>query len=180
MFATDILKNEHKLVLAVLDGAEQEAKRIRNGEAVNYELIEQVVDFSRNFTDGCHHKKEEKILFPKMCEFGFSKDSGPIAVMLMEHVEGRRLVGLILSNLNSLKTREEKDQTKLANSIVDYVYLLRGHIEKENNILFSMAERILTDDVNKEVITAFDKVESEEVGEGVHEMYHKFAHQFEK
>ncbi len=60
--------------------------------AIRPELIEMLRDFIRNFVDTCHHTKEEKHLCPMLESRGMSHDSGPIAVMLLEHTEGRRML----------------------------------------------------------------------------------------
>ena len=44
-----------------------------------------VIDFSKNFTDVCHHTKEEKSLFPALEKAGLPTNMGPIAMMLMDH-----------------------------------------------------------------------------------------------
>jgi hemerythrin-like domain-containing protein len=63
------------------------------------------------------------------------------------------------------------------NSLGAYVKLLRAHIMKENNILFPMSDRILSRENQSELEKAFDIVEAEEMGEGIHEKYHALAHE---
>jgi len=58
-----------------------------------------------------------------------------------------------------------------------YVQLLRAHINKENAVLFPMADQMLSPESQKELIEAFEIVESDEIGEGVHEKYHKLANE---
>ena len=59
-----------------------------------------------------------------------------------------------------------------AAAAVDYAQLLREHIAKENQILFVMAERMLTPAEQQELAAAFDKVETEKLGAGTHERLH--------
>jgi hemerythrin-like domain-containing protein len=40
-----------------------------------------------------------------------------------------------------------------------------------------MADKIFTEKDQQSLSDAFDKVEAEEMGEGVHEKYHKLAHE---
>jgi hemerythrin-like domain-containing protein len=54
----------------------------------------------------------------------------------------------------------------------DYTQLLRSHISKENNILFVMAEQLLSDAEQEELSAGFEKVELEKMGEGTHERLH--------
>jgi hemerythrin-like domain-containing protein len=61
----------------------------------------------------------------------------------------------------------------------NYVRLLHQHIAKEDQILFPMADRVIPAAKHDEVWEAFEKVEHEETGEGVHEKYLALAEALE-
>jgi len=92
MLATKLLKKEHRAIEKVLNALDDFALKLEKGEKVNAEVLEKSVDFIRTFADRCHHGKEEDRLFQLMARRGFSKNSGPIAVMLQEHELGRSFV----------------------------------------------------------------------------------------
>lgn len=177
MLPVETLKHEHQIILHALEGAEKIAKKIRNANKVDIELIQKIIDFSKNFTDGCHHSKEEKKLFPKLVQKGFGLDSGPIAVMLSEHEEGRSYIAQIVKDLETIKNGDISYSENLADSIEAYIDLLRNHIEKENSVLFEMANQVLSDVEQQELSQAFEKIELEEIGEGIHEYYNKISHE---
>lgn len=177
MNPTEVLKKEHKIVLLVLNGAEREAKAIQNTNKVNVEKISKMVDFFRNFTDKCHHAKEEGYLVPKMEERGISRESKPISFMLKEHIKGREKVKAIAEALPKAKKGDSSAIKSVKDNLFTYVQLLRGHIEREDDILFPMADRVFTAEDQEALGEAFEKVEAEEMGEGVHEKYHKLAHE---
>ena len=59
----EILQVEHRVIdriLAVL------VQRLRGGEATPPEDLRTVVEFMRDFSDGCHHCKEEDMFFPAL------------------------------------------------------------------------------------------------------------------
>jgi len=91
MKATEILMEEHRVIEGVLTSLETAAKRLSTGQAVAAGIFLKAADFIKGFADGCHHRKEEGVLFPALVANGMPKDSGPVAVMLAEHEEGRRL-----------------------------------------------------------------------------------------
>ncbi len=177
MSPTETLKHEHKIVLMVLEGAEHEAAAIKGGAAVRTEKVEQMVDFFKNFVDRCHHAKEEKHLFPALAAKGFSPESGPVAVMLHEHEQGRAAVRAIAAALPGARAGDRKAATDLADALLGYADLLRAHIFKEDNVLFPMAEQALPADEQTRLAGKFDEVETEEIGPGVHERYHRLAHE---
>jgi hemerythrin-like domain-containing protein len=176
MSPTETLKHEHKIVLLVLTGAEREARSIETSGAVHVEDVEQMLDFFRNFVDRCHHGKEERHLFPAMQEKGMSAERGPIAVMLHEHEQGRAAVRAIARALDRVKAQEADAGRALAEALLGYVELLRNHIAKEDNVLFPMADGMLSESEQGNLAVLFDRVETEEIGAGVHERYHDLAH----
>jgi hemerythrin-like domain-containing protein len=179
MYCTDILKQEHEVILGVLNSFDKEAKHIYETATVDHVRISKYLDFLRNFADKCHHLKEEDTLFPKMNERGMPSEGGPIGVMLYEHEIGRKY----LQNIDDLNNKTGTD-TATINSIVSnihgYYELLTGHIFKENNILFEMANNILTDEDNKNLLETFEHKEKNELGEGFHEKYKQLAEELVK
>lgn len=180
MTPTEVLKHEHKIVLAVLDGAESEAQNIQATGAVDTEKVAKILDFLRTFVDRCHHAKEERELFPKLQERGMPGDTGPIAVMLHEHTLGRGEVAAIADALDGFTGGDAAAAAPLAAHLLGYAKLLREHIEKENNVLFVFADKILTPADQEDLLKAFEAIESGEIGGGVHEQYHQFAHELMK
>ena len=180
MTPTEVLKHEHKIVLAVLEGAAREAQNIQATGTVDTEKVAKIVDFLRVFVDKCHHAKEERELFPKLQERGMPGDTGPIAVMLHEHALGRAEVAVIADALGRLTGGDTSAAAPLAEHLLVYAKLLREHIDKENGILFVMADRILTPADQENLGRAFETIETEEIGAGVHEQYHQFAHELMK
>ena len=173
----EILKHEHKVILLVVEAAECEAQSIKKAGKVNAERIAKMVDFIRNFADKCHHAKEENQLFVIMEQHSFSMQTGPIAVMLSEHDKGRQMAKTISDSLSSAADGDKDAIRVIADNLRDYARLLRLHIEKEDNILYAMADSVLTDEEQKMLSEAFEKIENDEIGKGVHEKYHTLAHE---
>jgi len=56
----------------------------------------------------------------------------------------------------------------------------RDHIYKENNVLFPMADAHLGEGEMERLKAAFEKVESERIGEGKHEELHRLLNQLKE
>ena len=82
--ATQNLENDHVNILRLIDVME----KMVMVKSSNIEHFEKVVNLIKSYADGFHHAKEENLLFPMMIKKGFSKEQGPIAVMLHDHTEG--------------------------------------------------------------------------------------------
>jgi hemerythrin-like domain-containing protein len=176
MTPTKTLKHEHHVILMVLKAIEREADFMDEQKAVHADKLRQMVEFSRGFTDDCHHAKEEQHLFPKMVERGVEQEQGPIGVMLHEHELGRGFVRQIDETVGPAAQGYAQAFEELKGALRSYITLLRQHIDKENKMLFPLADSVLTADDQEQLREAFERVEAEEIGEGVHEKYHQLAH----
>jgi len=174
---TEILKHEHQIILLVLNGAEREGNAARKKGGCDAQTVAKMADFFKMFVDRCHHAKEEQHLFPALERHGVAKEGGPVGVMLSEHDEGRSHVRAIAAALPGLKAGRPEAAAAVAGRLLAYAALLRAHIDKEERVLFAMADRVLTANECQDMVKAFDRVEAEELGEGVHEKYHQLAHE---
>jgi len=90
---------------------------------------------------------------------GFSRQAGPIAVMLHEHTEGRKYVKFLLEVSEENRELTEDERRATANAIRAYTELLRSHIYKEDNILYPMADEALNEKTQKSILEKFKKLE---------------------
>jgi hemerythrin-like domain-containing protein len=172
--ATKVLRHEHEAILKMLDVTEKVASRLERGEAVRREVLANLQEFFRMFVDQCHHGKEEDLLFPLLEQKGIPRAGGPIGVMLHEHEEGRALVRQMGDAAEATKSglTGAGSGSSWAAAAYAYATLLRGHIDKENNVLFMMAERLLTPGEQEQLAEDFEKLEVNKMGVGTHERLH--------
>ena len=169
---TAVLRKEHDAILKMLDAMEEAARRLEAGTTVNVETLEGLLEFLRLFADKCHHGKEEDLLFPLLESRGLPRHGGPTGVMLHEHEQGRALIRQMVAGVEALKTGDASGAARWSQAGLGYVELLRAHIQKENNVLFVMAENMLTPEEQKKLADDFDKVEIEKMGAGTHARLH--------
>jgi hemerythrin-like domain-containing protein len=171
MKPTEILTNEHRVIEIVLDCLEHITENAIENRKLDRESAEQAVDFIRTFADKCHHGKEETHLFTAMVDRGLARDGGPIGQMLHEHEQGRAYVRGMADNISSASAGDADGLEAFSSNALGYVGLLRAHIQKEDRVLFPLADRMLNDDDNGALSAAFEQVESEHMGRGTHEKY---------
>ncbi|HWS00282.1 MAG TPA: hemerythrin domain-containing protein [Prolixibacteraceae bacterium] len=138
--ATQNLENDHQHILKLIAVMEEMVKL----PEPNTDDLSEVVTIIRQFADGLHHAKEENLLFPLMAEKGFSPEQGPIAVMLMDHEQGRGYVRNIAENIQRYKDGRKDSLVQVYSNMLGYSELLTSHIAKENNVLFRMADNVFT------------------------------------
>jgi hemerythrin-like domain-containing protein len=174
--ATALLSDEHRVIERVLGALERLSKK---PAAEFLEPWKKALDFIRHFADQCHHLKEEKILFLALEEHGIPNEGGPIGMMLLEHEEGRSYVRAMFDALGKIEAGDSSAQAVLCDNAKQYLRLLREHIQKEDEILFRMADEVISADEQKKLLAAFAQHEAEEMGAGVHEKYLTIARDLE-
>jgi hemerythrin-like domain-containing protein len=180
MKATDILMEEHRVIERVLAVLEAAAQRLEQGQVVRPGFFVDAADFIKGFADGCHHRKEEGVLFKAMVSAGMPSEGGPINVMLSEHEMGRAYTRAMREAALKLTTGDPSARGAVVFSARSYVELLRQHIAKEDTVLFPLAGRVIPTADQGGVTEAFERVEHEETGEGVHEKYLALAEKLEQ
>jgi hemerythrin-like domain-containing protein len=161
--ATQNLENDHVHILRLIEVME----RIAQSADPNVEHLEIIVKVIREFADGLHHAKEEQLLFPLMVQKGYSNETGPVAVMLHDHAEGRNYVKGMAENISLFKQGKSDAVKAIYSNMLGYADLLKNHIGKENNVLFRMADKAFTPAEQESLLLEFEKVENkQESGRG--------------
>jgi len=173
--AIEILMGEHRLIEQVLGSLETCVVGIEQGLPPERRTLADYAAFFRGFADATHHAKEEDLLFERMLERGMPRQSGPIAVMVHEHVLGRARVAA-LRGLGEAEGPFAPVEVQLAvENASAFIDLLRAHILKEDRILYPMAERLLTGPELDALETAFAGLEKTMRGDGSLDRFHALA-----
>lgn len=163
--ATQDLRKEHDAILFVLQILDQMMVSDKDKEAL-LQHYDEVVYFLKIFADKCHHGKEENYLFKELVSRGVPDEGGPVGVMLREHAQGRDLIAQM-----SL-SHEKEDIDGFHHAARQYRDLLKSHIEKENNVLFPMADNLINEQEQDALFEQFERFEENVIGHGVHEKLH--------
>jgi hemerythrin-like domain-containing protein len=177
MIPTEDLVHEHKAIKVMLSIMSKIAENINANKGFDNNDVEKIVDFLKTFADKCHHGKEETALFPALVLAGIPKENGPVGVMIHEHTIGRNFIKELSIGMENCKKGNTSSGELIAASLSNYVNLLKNHIQKEENILFPMANKVLNDNKQKEIFEQFEKIEKDVVGHGVHEQYQELLKQ---
>lgn len=137
---TDILRKEHDVVLDLLDNLEKSINK-KDSKLSDKTIITLEKEFEKHSLN-----KEEKILFPEIEKF-IPRDEGPTGVMVMEHED-------------LTKSIKEFKKNKEGSTGYHIISLLRDHINKENTMLFMIADMHLDEKQNKIILEKFKKINS--------------------
>jgi hemerythrin-like domain-containing protein len=179
MKATEILMEEHRVIERVIASLEKATERLEKGERVPPDFFLDAASFITGFADGCHHKKEEGVLFKAMIANGMPSQGGPVNVMLAEHEQGRVYTRGMRAAAEKMQAGDDSARAGVIQNARGYAALLRQHIAKEDGVLFPIADRIIPLVEQGKVDEGFEHVEHEETGAGVHEKYLALAGKLE-
>ncbi len=165
MKATEILMAEHRNIEKILDGLEGVLSKAAEG-AFDAKRFKIGLAFLREYADRRHHGKEEERLFPAMNRRGMPLEGGPLHCMLEEHKYGRGLLGSIGAALGKAEAGDHAARRTVTEDFGRYIAFLREHIHKEDNVLFRMADGMLTPEDQRGLEAEFVAFDGRKIGEG--------------
>lgn len=172
MKSTTQLILEHKGIKLMLDVLSEICDRLEANEKIDPSDLVLILEFLQVFADKCHHGKEEDLLFPLLEKKGILKEHGPIGMMLTEHDKGRSLIRGLKENIQKYGKGDIEARNGIVENSRQYIDLLGAHIDKEDNILYPMANETLSPKEDEQLCKDFEKMETEKIGIGKHEEFH--------
>lgn len=181
MYSVELMVEEHENILKLLTVIQKACCGILDGRDVNDGDFRKIIQFARNYADKHHHGKEEQILFQEM-----SDRLGEIGVkliqhgMLVEHDLGR----LHISELEKALDQYQNDpqtifKLGILTEAMGYVNLLLRHIDKENQVVYTYAEKNLSPDILQSVDKRVEAFEIEAEQNQTQETYLKILQELQ-
>lgn len=168
---TEILMKDHEMTERVFAAAE---KALAEAAPPTPGLVANLREYLVTYVDRCHNQKEEKALFPRLAARGIPMEGGPVAVMLAEHGKARELVDRIDAAAKGYVDGDKGRLAGLKEAFAEYAALNKQHYWKENDILYPLANRILSPDDAAAIVDEIEEIE-QELGPGARERYWKLA-----
>lgn len=157
MKATEHLRHEHEIISARLK------ELLKALKPLNLEGVLAGLRFISDFVDGVHHAKEEQALFPALMAAEPRLAQGPISVMEQEHEMGRAFLRAARHAVAEAPSSNPAAHEQLYRSVRAFVDLVEQHIEKENNVLYPFAERVLAPSSDLELVRRFNAIQLEQM-----------------
>ena len=175
---TAVMVKEHQLILRMIALLEQNVVRMGQGRFRNWQFFLDAVDFIRHYADRFHHAKEEDVLFVELISNGMPEKQSPIEAMHIEHDQGRAFVRTMAAAAEKALAGESGQIPVIAENAAGYIALLREHIDKEDNVLYPLAERILPEEVRARMVEAYEKAQAQTPG--LEEKYQRLVEEYER
>ena len=155
MSALDTLTAEHRLIEFAIDSMQALLEKAGTSQRLSARPFLEFEAFILRYADGAHHIKEELVLFEELGKKGLSLDTGPVGRMLEEHEAGRNLRLVLGRTARACAEGDFDGYADMLHSASTYGDLLKTHIQKEDQILYPMALRLLSPEVLSQLPTRF-------------------------
>jgi hemerythrin-like domain-containing protein len=154
-----VLRAEHEEIRDVLSKFDGYLKQINTASTEESKdtpisRISEIAEFMDKDLE-LHFKKEEQALFPILGNY-IGIETGPINVMIIEHNHCRDISADFKAKINSYPS--DKNSKMLIAAGNSLSRLISEHEDKEDNILFNMAEMHLTKDEKHEITEKMNSV----------------------
>ncbi len=156
---TKILMEEHQQVLKKLSTMEDLLGNLEQKDKVASVLKELAYFFKRDFW--LHFDKEDLAFFPELGNY-IPRNAGPLQMMFIEHEDLRNTNEVFQHALSDYF--EDKDTSITRETILktgmDFIRSLRSHIDKENGMMFTLANVHLTKEQEDGVMRVFTQIDA--------------------
>jgi hemerythrin-like domain-containing protein len=134
-----LLELEHQRLGDVLSAIEHQAEAIARGGPIREDVINQALDYLRDYPDRCHHPKED-LIAKRIREVG--GEGGTTDELLSEHQTLHDLTSETAAKFRS--GRSADDGARISGSLRSFVSAYRQHIADENTHFLPLALKTLS------------------------------------
>jgi len=146
-----ILLEEHRILL----NATESSNALQNitNDNLYRNILHDVIIFFRNFTEIYHHPKEENFLYPLLRNRTENMSDKFIKEICDNHEDFKSLIAEIENYYVSF------NYSLLRSTFTSYLKLMKEHILRENTIVLSVAENMLTKKELLELAQSFKQLD---------------------
>lgn len=142
--ALTIIRDEHRTISAILHGMEYLVQGIRaRRKQVDPRVFHAMLYYLDTFSERMHHPKEDKYLFKAMRERSAEADA-LIADLEEDHARGEESLRRLAQSLIRYEEGGEQEFPAFEREVENFVRNYRDHMRKEEDLLFPLAQKVLT------------------------------------
>jgi hemerythrin-like domain-containing protein len=153
--AANILLEEHRSLAAVVHAMQFLVREIRNkGRTPDFRLLHAMLHYIREYPERLHHPKEDRHLFAALKRRTQEADA-VIAELEREHAQGETLLNGLTVALSVFEAGAAGGPQRFADEVERFADFYWSHMQKEEERVLPLAERVLTDEDWRGIHAAF-------------------------
>lgn len=173
MKPTDNLIIEHREISELLNIMSVIADNIKSKDVFYPNDIDEIIDYLIILLDKSHHGKEEEVFYPELILSGIPKEKAPLSIINYEHMLAKRYLNEISSCVVNCKIGIDFSGELLADSLTNYVVVIQNHIQREEEIVFPLANEAFSIEKQNEIAQKFEEIEQKNITRNFNEHYNR-------
>jgi len=178
MTPTENLINEHKKINELLDIMSKIALKIKSKDVFYPNDVEEVVKYLINIIENSHHGKEDDVFYPELISSGIPKETAPLSIINYEHLISVNYLKDISSCVVNCKIGNDFSGELLADSLTNYVIAIKNHIQREEEIVFPIANEVFSIEKQNEILQRFEVIEQKYISNSFNDQFDKLLNKF--
>jgi len=178
MTPTENLINEHKKINELLDIMSKIALKIKSKDVFYPNDVEEVVKYLINIIENSHHGKEDDVFYPELISSGIPKETAPLSIVNYEHLISVNYLKDISSCVVNCKIGNDFSGELLADSLTNYVIAIKNHIQREEEIVFPIANEVFSIEKQNEILQRFEVIEQKYISNSFNDQFDKLLNKF--
>jgi len=173
MTPTENLIKEHEEINELLDIMSKIALKIKSKDVFYPTDVEEIIDYLIIIIDKSHHGKEDEVFYPELISSGIPKETAPLSIINYEHTLAHRYLKDISSCVVNCKIGNDFSGELLADSLTNYVVVIKNHIQREEEIIFPIANEVLSSEKQNEISQRFEDIEQKNISLSFFDRFNK-------
>jgi len=171
MTPTENLINEHKKINELLDIMSKIALKIKSKDVFYPNDVEEVVKYLINIIENSHHGKEDDVFYPELISSGIPKETAPLSIINYEHLISVNYLKDISSCVVNCKIGNDFSGELLADSLTNYVIAIKNHIQREEEIVFPIANEVFSIEKQNDILQRFEIIEQKYISNSFNDQF---------
>ena len=173
MTPTENLIKEHEEINELLDIMSKIAMKIKSKDVFYPNDVEEIIDYLIIIIDKSHHGKEDEVFYPELISSGIPNEKAPLSIINYEHTLAKRYLKDISSCVVNCKIGNDFSGELLADSLTNYVVVIKNHIQREEEIVFPIANEVLSSEKQNEISQRFEAIEQNNISLSFFDRFNK-------
>lgn len=150
---------EHRHIEAVIKSLPDAITALDARQRLNVQKLRNVMEFLRVYADQRHHQREEALFFPALVKRGVPAQGCPIGGLNHEHEKGRALVSALDEGITAYEQKLPGADHTVRQTLQEIIALYRKHLWMEDTMVFPMAEKLISEEDNRELTKKFAELD---------------------
>jgi hemerythrin-like domain-containing protein len=137
------LRQEHKGLNQLIALLQSKLEELNQGHSPNFNLMEDVINYIENYANAYHHPKED-VIYHYIIEQQLD-EKGLFSAIVQEHKKFVQITSHLRQSIQSILMDTIVPRDKFIVQLDEFIREEQSHIENEENIIFPLAESLLTE-----------------------------------